>query len=87
MWDIKICCDSCYRDIFKAYFIVNDFDYTEQEDGIVFYADGLDNFFAVVNGLDDFYHEHKKVDMESIDFVINAGGGYCITPMRYTEEG
>ena len=51
MWDIKICCDSCYRDIFKAYFIVNDFDYTEQEDGIVFYADGLDNFFAVVNGL------------------------------------
>ena len=87
MWDIKICCDTYYRDIFKAYFIVNDFDYAEQEDGIVFYADGLDNFFTVVNGLDDFYHEHKKVDMESIDFVINAGGGYCITPMRYAEEG
>ena len=87
MWDIKICCDTYYWDIFKAYFIVNNFDYVEREDGIVFYANTLDKFFIIVSGLNKFYHEHKKQGMESVDFTVSVDetGGYCLTPVRYAE--
>ena len=87
MWDIKIFCDKLYFDIFKAYFIVNNFDYTEYEDGIVFYANTVDKFFIIVSGLNKFYHEHRKQGMESIDFVVgtNDDGTYYITPVRFVE--
>ena len=87
MWDIKISCEKYYADIFKAYFIVNNFEYAEREDCIIFYANTVDKFFTVVAGLNKFYHEHRKRGMESFDFVvdIDESGDYCLTPVRYAE--
>ena len=60
MWDIKICCDKYYRDIFKAYFVVNNFDYIEREDGIVFYANTIDKFFIVIEFFMNIYFKREK---------------------------
>lgn len=86
MWDIRVCCGNHYLDIFKAYFIVNNISY-EERNGIVFFVDTVDKLFNIVKGLDDFYHDHKKQGMYSIDFVINVDedGTYCITPARFAE--
>ena len=88
MWDIIIHCTNLYRDIFKAYFIVNDIDYTEKEDGLVFYADSVEKFFNIVSGLNEFYHSHSKRGMETLHFAVSVDemGTYCITPVRFAEE-
>ena len=88
MWDIKIVCSdhSYYMDIFKAYFIVNNIDYSVIEKNIIFYVDTVDKFFKVVGDLNIFYHEHRKQGMESIDFVVSVdAGNYCVIPARYAE--
>ena len=86
MFDIKICCDKNYLDIFKAYVITNNFDYIER-DGLIFYVDTVEKFFLISSGLHKFYEEHKKQGMESIDFTVSVddNGQFCITPVRYAE--
>ena len=82
MWDILIInCEKYQLDVIRAYFIVNNIEYSVRNGSLVFYASTVDTLFNVVHGINEFYANHRKqgfddlwlaVDIVDNDYVLYA---------------
>ena len=78
-------CNKYQIDMIKAYLIVNNREFKDDGDDLCFYADKIDDLFSVVEGLDKFFQEHKRIGCNSgITFVCTVEDGtYCLCDADY----
>ena len=73
-------CSKYEIDMIKAYLIVSNREFKEDGDDLCFYTDRVDDLFSVIDELDKFFQEHKRVGCSAgISFVcVVENGVYCL---------
>lgn len=73
-------CNKYQIDVIKAYFIVNNREFKDDGDDLCFYTDKVEDLFSVVEGLNKFFAEHKRIGCQGgISFICCVEDGtYCL---------